>query len=113
MGNQPLHGLFVPSAGRSPDRRLSVRLRRRVPRPAFSCHGDFCSKLLARDELKGPAECELSGILRRGLASNPDSPPLFTHDETTNASVGRLTDPHLDLFDQGFHNDSPLADLAN
>jgi hypothetical protein len=77
-----------------------------------SLNGDLRAKLLAGKELKSPAECELSGILRWGLASNPDSPPIFTHDEPANAPVGRLPDPHFDLFDQGFHNDSPLADLA-
>ena len=76
---------------------------------SVSAYGDLGAKTLARDVLKCPTECKLSSVLGRCLTSNQDSTPLLADDQPSDATVGRLADLRLDLFDEGFHCHCPLT----
>ena len=84
-------------------------LRSGRPNPAapFSDR-DLVTELIARQELEGPVQGQLSGMMRRCLPSNQDVTLNLVDRQVPDAAVSRLMDPRLDLLGEGLHRRAPV-----
>jgi hypothetical protein len=79
------------------------------PNPAAPFpHRDLVTELIARQQLKGPVQGQLFGVIGRGLPPNQDATVNLVDGQVPDTAVGRLTDPRLDLLDEGLHRCTPF-----
>jgi len=73
-----------------------------------SPHRDLGTETIARDKLECSAQGKLLRVLGRCPTLDEDASAILPDHEIANAAVGLLTNPRLDLFDERYHEVTPV-----